>query len=184
MLLSHFVAVWFWGHIGIWTHIYISRYSMSVWKREVTPVKKVLRKSIFYCVAFNDLVLSRVPTMKRDKPFFFPRDNKLLPLKKIWLFLLLITPGTICPLKSQALSITLLSVPPVRSLIVSLFYSSAAQRLPCRSRLECTPGVSTRWTMPVYITLYSPLSLPCTTTVLCLHGYHCFLSGWENVMKC
>lgn len=41
--------------------------------------------------------------------------------KKFRLFLLLITPGSIWPLKSKALSITLLHVPFVHSLIVSLF---------------------------------------------------------------
>lgn len=80
------------------------------------------------------------------------------PHKIFRLFLRLITPCSIWPLKSRALSITPLLVPLVHSLIVSLLRYSR-QRLPCRSALECAPGVSAA--EQCHFTLHSIPFSPC-----------------------
>lgn len=92
----------------------------------IFPPNKVL-KAILQCfkstlsllVAFMISFPSRYPLWSVTNLLFVQIIS--YSYKKFRLFLLLITPGSIWPLKSKALSITLLHVPFVHSLIVSLF---------------------------------------------------------------
>lgn len=107
-------------------------YSKGCWAKKSKrfwgffPPNKVL-KAILQCfkgtlsllVAFMISFPSRYPLWSVTNLLFVRIIS--YSYKKFRLFLLLITPGSIWPLKSKALSITLLHVPFVHSLIVSLF---------------------------------------------------------------